>query len=197
MIKIFAILLLFKIGHDTTIVDTFDMVEVNHYHNDVGAERWSQLIFWDWDLGKTRLNVHYWKIMKGAYEKTKEGENKWNKRVRDIADNIKNWENRKHFLDNAKYHGEFIGGKLFPVKNYKSGYYEIIFYEKYGSHSIRRKLQAKTFRETHTTYDVEVFDRKKFHQDYRRGLTEPKNINPITPEWLDWQNILKKSLSHP
>lgn len=135
-------------------------------------------------------------MMKDAYEKTEEGEKRWNSRVRDIADKIKNWEARRHFLDNSKYNGEFTGGALFPLKNYKSGYYEVIVYEKHNSANIRRKIQAKTFRKTRTMYDPEVEDRKVHHQDLRRGLAKIEKAKPIDIHWLNWQNILKKTLSH-
>ena len=35
-------LLMFKIDYDDTIVDTFDMIEVNHYHNEWGAANTKQ-----------------------------------------------------------------------------------------------------------------------------------------------------------
>ena len=43
-ISLILLLLCFRIDNDSTIVDTFDMVEVNHYHNECGVDCWSQLI---------------------------------------------------------------------------------------------------------------------------------------------------------
>ena len=84
------------------------------------------------------------------------------------ADKIKDWVLRKDFLNKTHYAGDFVGGKYWPYKNWRSGYYEI----KYENRIIR----AKIFRQTWTTYDPEVEDRKKFPVDLRRNLTKPLKV---------------------
>ena len=76
-------LLMFKIDYDDTIVDTFDMIEVNHYHNEWGVQVWSQIILWDWHSVDCKFHVEKWIMMDEAYVKTKEGRKKWEKAVQE------------------------------------------------------------------------------------------------------------------
>lgn len=181
MISLIAVLLLVRIDHDPTIVDTFDRIEVNHYHNDYGIEVWSQLICWDWYGRKSVFHVEHWIMMKDAYEKTEEGKKKWDKKVRDYADKIKDWELRRDFLNVASYKGDFIGGTYYPTKNFRTGYWEVKFSDK----NFPRVIRSKIFIETNSQYDPETADRKFFHTDRRRGLIKLPNSKPvaITPEW--------------
>ena len=43
MVKLILLLLLFRIDNSSTVVDTFDRIEVNHHYNEWGAEVWTQL----------------------------------------------------------------------------------------------------------------------------------------------------------
>jgi hypothetical protein len=124
MISIIFILL-FRIDHNAPTVDTFDMIEVNHKFNEWGACQLDQVITWDFHKEDHKFHVEWWKNMRDARKKTKEGEAKWLKKRREIADKIKVWETRKSFLANTDYRGEFIGGKLMPKKNHRTGYWEI------------------------------------------------------------------------
>ena len=85
MVKIILLLLCFRIDNDSTIVDTFDMVEVNHYHNECGVDCWSQLICWDWNSHRKKFEVQHWIMMEDAYKKTEEGQKKWEKLRRDVG----------------------------------------------------------------------------------------------------------------
>ena len=38
MVKLILLLLLFRIDNSSTVVDTFDRIEVNHHYNEWGAE---------------------------------------------------------------------------------------------------------------------------------------------------------------
>lgn len=158
-----------RIQHNPKIVDTFDMIEVNHRCNEYGTPSMDQIICWDWARHESRFLCQYWKDMgSSAREKTKEGEKKWMKERRAKADKIKDWVLRKDFLNKTHYAGDFVGGKYWPYKNWRSGYYEI----KYENRIIR----AKIFRQTWTNYDPEVEDRKKFPVDLRRNLTKPLKV---------------------
>ena len=183
MIKIILLLLLFDINKDPTIVDTFDMIEVNHYHNDWGVEKWSQLICWDWRSYDNSFRVEYWVMMKDAYEKTEEGEKKWEKQRRKIADQYKDFNQRQSWLNSSQYKGDFEGGKLYPKKDWKSGYYEIQFIDG----GVSRTIRAKIFRETYTQHDPEVADRDFHETESRRGLRkiEKKKIDPTWQEFVD------------
>jgi len=167
MISLIAILLLMRIDHNAPVVDTFDMLEVNHKCNEYGVVNMDQVIAWDWHKRDKKFHCQWWKDMgDSAREKTKEGEAKWLKKRRDIADQIKDWQQRKHWLDNTSYKGEYVGGKFAPVKNWRTGYWEIKLEG--------RIIRAKSFQETHTNHDPEVEDRKEFDKKARRGLTKTR-----------------------
>jgi hypothetical protein len=102
MISIIFILL-FRIDHNAPTVDTFDMIEVNHKFNEWGACQLDQVIAWDFHKKDHKFHVEWWKNMRDARKKTKEGEAKWLKKRREIADKIKVWETRKSFLANTDY----------------------------------------------------------------------------------------------
>jgi hypothetical protein len=188
MVKLILLLLLLRIDNDATTVDTFDRIEVNHYHNEYGAEKWTQLICWDWYGRKSVFHVQHWIMMKDAYKKTEKGEKEWNKKRMAYADKIRDWEVRRNFLNNTSYRGDFVGGWYYPFKNYRSGYWEVKFYDK----GHQRIIKSKIFIETHTQYDPEVADREFFHSDSRRGLTKLPNQKPpvITQEWREFVDRL-------
>ena len=119
MVKLILLLLLFRIDNSSTVVDTFDRIEVNHHYNEWGAEVWTQLICWDWNPRKGVFRVEHYIMMKDAYKETEEGKKKWDKKVRDIADKIKDWMTRVDFLSSCRYRGDFVGGKYYPVRGKK------------------------------------------------------------------------------
>jgi len=126
--------------------------------------------------------------MKDAYKKTEEGKKKWDKKTKTYADKIKDWEARRDFLNASAYRGDFVGGKYYPFKNFKTGYWEVKFFDK----GFRRVIKSKIFVETYTQYDPEVADREFFHTDFRRGLTKLPNQKPpvFTQEWQDFVDRL-------
>lgn len=159
-------LLTFDLSQETRIVDTFDMIEVNHHYNEWGVETWAQLILWDWHEQDSAFHVEHWIMMKDAHEETEEGEKEWEKKRRKIEQKIKSIELRERWLWASQYRGDFVGGKFFPIKNWTNRYYEV----KYNDGKHDRLIRAKIFRETHTQYDPESRDRQT-HKD-RRGLTK-------------------------
>ena len=188
MVKLILLLLCFRVDNNPAIVDTFSRIEVNHYHNEWGVEVWSQLICWDWHGRKSVFRVQHWVMMRDAYKKTEEGQKKWDKSVRDYADKIKDWEVRRDFLNASAYRGDFIGGQYYPVKNFKTKYWEVKFFDK----GFRRIIKSKIFIETNSQYDPETADREFFPQKLRRGLTQLPNYKKpfVSQEWQDFVDRL-------
>ena len=67
-----SLLLLIVIGISLpscpTIVDEFDLVEVNHYVGDQDKIVFDQLILWDWSRLDRRFNAHYWTMMHDGWD---------------------------------------------------------------------------------------------------------------------------------
>lgn len=49
---------------DDVVVDSVDMIEVNHFHDDEGGHVFDQLIFRDWDAQANRFQVRAWRLLK-------------------------------------------------------------------------------------------------------------------------------------
>lgn len=175
MKSLILLLILFKIDAHKThddIIDTFDIIEINHVHNEWGVETLAQIVVWDWIPNQRSHHVQWWRGMQNCRirgDSVKEQEDAWNKKRRRIADSIKDWPTRKDFLDNSTYRGEFDRDhKWIPKLNNKTGYWEIQYTEK---HIIR----AKHFQETYTDFDVEHRDSKEWPARARKGLTKVKS----------------------
>lgn len=190
MVQIIFLISLFRIDPNPPVIDTFDMLEVNHKCNRYGVVTMDQVIAWDWHQRHKEFHCQWWMNMgNSARERTEEGEAKWMKKRRDIADQIKDWKTRKDWLNNTHYRGEYVGGQYEPIKNWRTGYWEIKF--------DNRIVRAKIFRETYTNNDPEVDDRKEFSKKLRRGLREVKSTQ-LSQQWEEWQReILKFDISHP
>lgn len=167
-----ALLLLFAIcGNGNEVQDHFDMLEVNHFHNQYGAPVFVQLIYWDWFPEDCRFHVQGWRMMKDAYDKTdaahrreyEAGVDRWLRRVSNISE-------RSRIRSRMEYKGKFVGGRLYPIKHHCTGRYQVRFRDDSG---VDRLITANLFRETYTTYDPEVDDRKYLPNNARRGLTTP------------------------
>ena len=187
MVKLILLVLMFDLNKEPPYVDYFDRIEVNHYHNEWGAEVWSQLICWDWNPRKGVFRVEHYIMMKDAYKETEEGKKKWDKKIRDKADKIKDWMTRLSFLNDNRYRGEFVGGKYYPSKNFRTGYWEVKFLDK----GFNRIIKSKIFVESRTQYDPEAADREFFPVKYRRGIKKiPTNQSKSSvinnPEWQDF-----------
>lgn len=121
-------------------------------------------------------------MMKDAYKETEEGKKKWDKKVRDYADKIKDWMTRVDFLNSCRYRGDFVGGKYYPFKNFRTGYWQVKFLDK----RFERIIRSKILIETRTQYDPEAADREFFPIKYRRGLKKlPLSKSAVinSPEW--------------
>ena len=167
MVNLILLFLLFRIDPNPKIVDTFDILEINHTYNEWGGKGLVQVMGVDWHRYETHFHVEWYKVLRNCHVKTEEGEKKWLKERREIADKIKDWLTRLDFMNSTEYVGEFDKShELYPVKNWRSGYWEIKIDD--------RIIRAKSFQETHTRYDAEVEDRKDHPIKQRRGLTKTK-----------------------
>ena len=180
MVKLVLLFLLFKIDPSPPVIDTFDMLEVNHTYNKWGIESMAQVIAWDFVKHRNKFHVQWYKVMKDCFIETEEDKKKWDKERRERADKIKDWMTRLDFLNSSEYRGKFDSmPNLYHEKTWRTGYWEI----KFDNHIVR----AKIFRETYTRYDPEVRDRQS-HKN-RRGLT--KRGVDILYKALSIENILK------
>lgn len=182
-LAVILFLFTFELRQQTRIVDTFDMIEVNHRYNEWGVETWSQLIMWDWHEKDSKFHVEHWIMMKDAHEKTEEGEKEWEKYRRKVEQEIRTIDLKTEWLSASYYRGDFVGGKFFPIKNWTNRYYEV----KYNDGKRDRLIRAKIFRETHTQYDPESRDRQ-VHKN-RRGIT--KEGQDLLYDALSIEGILK------
>jgi len=164
------LLLLFAIsGNREEIHDHFDMLEVNHFHNRYGSVVFVQLIYWDWHDGDRQFRAQGWKVMEDAFdtsdaEHKQEYEAEIDRRLQHISDvGRRSWIRRQ-----LTYKGKFIGGRLYPTRQHRTGKYLGRFYDKKG---VVRVITSDLFRETYTNKDPEVQDRKLMPVDARRGLT--------------------------
>ena len=178
-----ALLLLFAIGGNSNEVhDHFDMLEVNHFHNQYGAPVFVQLVYWDWFPNDCRFHVQGWRMMKDAFDPSdtahrREYEarvDRWLQRISDIAE-------RSRIRSRLEYKGKFVGGRLYPTKHHCTGRYQVRFRDDSG---VDRLITADLFRETYTTYDPEVADRKLLPDKARRGLTAPKPMTPSSSSFF-------------
>ncbi len=161
------LLLMLRIDHGSVLKDHYYMIEVNHFYNDYGVERWTQLIMWD--RIDNELRVQKWVMMKDAYTKSDAHQKKYEKTRRKIADQIKDHGLRGEFLAHSHYIGQFTGGKYYPRKQHKTGIWVVLAYDGRWL----RRITADHFRETHTQYDPELLDRKEFNMELRRGWKLP------------------------
>ena len=160
---------------EADLVDTFDILEVNHVHNKWGVENMAQVLAWDWIPSQRTHHIQWWRSLRECRVQTEEGRAAWEKKRREIADKIKDWPTRKDFLDSSFYRGEFTkDDPMYPKYNRRTGYWEI----KHGDNLIR----AKYFQETYTTYDPERKDRETWPVGARKGLTERASLNEIPAE---------------
>jgi len=187
--RLLLLILLFRIDATKSepIIDTFDLIEVNHIVNEWGIVRYDQLLCWNWSDQKQAYKCEWWKSMNDARNKDdKEKEAKYEKERRAFADSIKDWSLRKSFLDHSYYRGEFEGGKYYPVKNWRTGYWEI----KYDNRIIR----SKHFSVTYTNNDPEVENQKLFPRDRRKGLTGWDREIKYADEFPDFVGAILKNV---
>lgn len=170
-----ALLLLIAIsGNSNEVHDHFEMLEVNHFHNRYGSPTFVQLIFWDWFPEDGTFHVQGWTMMKDAFDKSdrahqreyEAGVDRWLSRVSNVA-------LRSRIRSQMGYKGKFVGGRLYPIKQHRTGQYQVRYQDDMG---VKRVITSALFRETHTINDPEIADRKYLSESARRGLTTPDQM---------------------
>ena len=61
-----------------TLQDRFDMIELNHMHDEVGRPTFVQLIFWDWSSHRKSFVCQGYFMLDGSIVKTDEGKKEKN-----------------------------------------------------------------------------------------------------------------------
>lgn len=141
-----------------TIHDHFDVVEVNHVHDNSGQVLFDQLIWRNWHPGGHRVEA--WKLIQDGRDTSNESHRKaWEDRI--IASG--------QLLAGRCYKGIYVGGSLHPQKI--GDLFHVEFNED-ENRVIRRVVTARTFVETWTVGDNEVKDRKWMAEKDRVGLKQ-------------------------
>jgi len=152
------------------VPDHFDVLEVNHLHDEWGRPRLTQLIFWDFDKGRNTHICQGYIVFKDCYVKTAEGEAEWDKRVEKALSGLtlmERAEARKHL----SYAGDYHPPISHPVRQWRKKLWRSRFIDSQG---IYRCITASRFWETKSQVDPEVADRSLNAVSNRRGLTKPR-----------------------
>lgn len=168
----FAIVLALAVGSSPAgvVEDRFDMIEVNRFYNEYGSPVFSQMIFWDWCEDDNTFHVQGWILMGDAWDDTDpEHQKQYEAEVDRWLENIRDAGKKSSIRQSMPYKGKFVGGRMYPAKNYRTGLYESKFLDKGG---VMRIIRAPLFRQTDTQTDPERDDRVDFHEEQRRGLKQ-------------------------
>ena len=161
------------LGFRPYIMDTFDVIEVNHIHTEHGFSQSDQLVLWDFN-GKD-FQVEAWIYMKDCRQKTEEGEKKHDLLMDDYLGDIPfAGVDRAQIRRDNEYRGEYIGGPMHPTL--LNGYYTVIFHDSAGH---QRMVRAKRMKETWTMYDVEYENREIHPVHKRRKLTKVRRVSNV------------------
>jgi len=152
------------------VPDHFDVLEVNHLHDEWGRPRLTQMIFWDFDRGRNTHICQGYVVFKDCYVKTAEGEAAWDKKVEKSLSGLtllQRAEARKHL----SYAGDYQPPISHPVRQWRKKLWRSRFIDSQG---IYRCITASKFWETKSQVDPEVADRSFHPVSDRRGLTKPR-----------------------
>ncbi len=164
------LLLVALLGDSNEIHDHFDMLEVNHFHNQYGAPVFVQLIFWDWYRTDSQFHVQGWMMMNDAFDNSDADHRRdYEADLDRWLSHVSNISQRSRIRRHMVYKGKFVGGRFYPIKHHGTGYYRVRFYDD----GVHRVITANLFRETYTNSDPEVTDRKSLPELARRGLSAP------------------------
>lgn len=61
---VLVLLLLAILPRDTTVRESVDLIELNHFYDEHGRLVFDQVIFYDWSAGEDRYNVRAWRLIK-------------------------------------------------------------------------------------------------------------------------------------
>ena len=151
-----------------TVVDRFDMLEVNHACCRYGNPTLDQILFWDWDKTASDWRCQGWRLLKDCRDKNDPDKRRLHDARVDSFLKHLHWQAQAEARPQLAYRGEYVPGPWHPVHDWISGDYVIAVMHK-GSD---RRIVAKLFRESWTGNDPERENLKKFTGELRRDLLE-------------------------
>jgi hypothetical protein len=151
------------------VQDRFDIIELNHTHDQMGRPKFVQLIFWDWSPKKKSFVCQGYYMLDGSIVKTEEGKKDWDKKVEKALKRVAPLE-KAILLKDLQYKGHYQRHAAHPVRLWAARVYRSKWIDKTGA---MRSVVATQFRETRTYHDPEVEDRKRHPVALRKGLSKP------------------------
>lgn len=194
----YALLLFSLLPSEYHIKDSVDKVEINHfYSSDTGLLVFVQVIYWDWNVEKSRWDVVDWLLDKERtrryvgeelHQKQLEHEQYWKDYYTDIAlkaqteplirKNIKFTVNREKFqewyLENFEPKIPPFDGVYFGCSEMSTPHNNKLTFTD-QKHNCKREIEFKILVHTHTLEDPELKHREILPQEQRRELT-PKRV---------------------
>ena len=152
-----------------TLQDKFDIIELNHMHDEFGRPKFVQLIFWDWSLDEKSFVCQGYYMLDDCIVKTDQGKKDWDARVEKVLEKFPPLE-KAMLIEQLEYRGHYQRHSAHPEKLWSSRIYRSQWVDKKG---FVRSVFAPHFRETRTHHDPEVEDRKRYPVEMRRGLRKP------------------------
>ena len=147
------------------LVDCFDLIEVNHVYDDAGCRSFVQLIYWDWDSSRNQFACQGYMTMRECLVKTEAGQKKFDAALDKICKG-QPLQFQVEFRRAMTYRGDFVKKGRYPVRDFRRKIWKSTWQDK----GVYRQIQASQFRETYTSFDVEVKDREVHPLSCRRGL---------------------------
>lgn len=146
-----------------TLVDHFDLVEVNHVHDKFGFPVFDQVVFRNWHTSTHGFRVEAWAFMRDSRVFTAEGQAAFDKALNAAADRM-SIRDAMELRHSVRYRGDYEGGRMHPKKF--GGRYITVFRQD----EWKREVHTKWMIETWTQYDVELADKKHLDESDRKGF---------------------------
>lgn len=143
----------------------YDILEVNHVHDQWGFPIFVQLIAWDWDRHTKRHHVQAWRILRDGYElDNKEHREAFEKHVEQVKSKYNSMGMRQRVANSVKYRGKYVGGHDYPRRQLGG-----LFVARWTDDGVTRVALAEALLERHTQHDPELEDRHEWPETARRG----------------------------
>ena len=150
-----------SIQNDGVIRDHFHKIELNHLYNEHGFSRMDQVIFWDFDGSKYKVQAYI--VISDGRVKTKEGLAKHNKVLDEYVSGL-DVLSQQLTRSECGYRGDWELSRLQPSKLGRR--WVSIFHHRGAMY----RVSADHYRVTHTVFDAEIVNREEFPTKWRRGL---------------------------
>ena len=152
-----------RIDHRNVIADHFHKIELNHIYNRHGFSRMDQMIFWDLEGSKYRVQAYV--VVSDGRRETEEGLANHNKAVDEYTKGL-GALSQQLIRRECRYRGDWEYSRLQPTR--LGGRWVAIFHH----NGVMRRVTANHYRVTHTLYDPEIENRSKFPTKWRRGFSK-------------------------